>query len=246
MLATLSRKSDTSKAIFYALNRGDALTRYCNDGRLEIDNLPLEGALRGAAVRRRDYLSGADSGGERTAAAPPSSMRSIPRRFCAVWSRGSPSTRSIASMSGCPGTSPPSWPRRLCARGVRPSSPARPNEYETHTTLESSSECANAAIGSLRRTSLPAFAQTGSTNSVAATARPVLSSFARTGIKRTLGSSRASSNVTGSAFPWLKRLIRRTAPSAAQRRPSCSSQTAALPIPAWTVGTHKEKPPRRN
>lgn len=68
-LATLSRKSDTSQAILYALNRWGALTRYCDDGQLEIDNLPVERALRGVAIGRRNYLfAGADSGGERAAA----------------------------------------------------------------------------------------------------------------------------------------------------------------------------------
>lgn len=69
MLGTLSRKSDTSQAILYALNRWAALTRYCDDGHLEIDNLPAERALRGVAIGRRNYLfAGADSGGERAAA----------------------------------------------------------------------------------------------------------------------------------------------------------------------------------
>jgi transposase len=68
-LETLSKKSDTSRAILYALNRWEALTRYCADGRLEIDNLPVERALRGVAIGRRNYLfAGADSGGERAAA----------------------------------------------------------------------------------------------------------------------------------------------------------------------------------
>ncbi|SPD62578.1 transposase (fragment) (plasmid) [Cupriavidus neocaledonicus] len=68
-METLSRKSDTSRAILYALNRWEALTRYCDDGRLEIDNLPVERALRGVAIGRRNYLfAGADSGGERAAA----------------------------------------------------------------------------------------------------------------------------------------------------------------------------------
>ena len=67
-LETLSRKSDTSRAILYALNRWEALARYCDDGRLEIDNLPVERALRGVAIGRRNYLfAGADSGGERAA-----------------------------------------------------------------------------------------------------------------------------------------------------------------------------------
>lgn len=65
-LETLSRKSDTSRAILYALNRWEAFTRYCDDGRLEIDNLPVERALRGVAIGRRNFLfAGADSGGER-------------------------------------------------------------------------------------------------------------------------------------------------------------------------------------
>ena len=68
-LETLSRKSDTSRVILYALNRWAALTRYCDDGQLEIDNLPVERALRGVAIGRRNYLFvGADSG-ERCAAA---------------------------------------------------------------------------------------------------------------------------------------------------------------------------------
>lgn len=68
VLDTLSHKSDTSRAILYALNRWAASARYCDDGRLEIDNLPVERALRGVAIGRRNYLfAGADSGGERAA-----------------------------------------------------------------------------------------------------------------------------------------------------------------------------------
>jgi Transposase IS66 family len=37
-LLKLSRKSDTTAAIRYALELWEALTRYCDDGRLEIDN----------------------------------------------------------------------------------------------------------------------------------------------------------------------------------------------------------------
>ncbi len=67
--ATLSAKSDTTKAIRYALNRRPALVYYCSDGRAEIDDLIAERALRGVALGRRNYLFvGADSGGERAAA----------------------------------------------------------------------------------------------------------------------------------------------------------------------------------
>jgi transposase len=68
-METLSRKSDTTAAILYALNRWAALTRYVDDGRIEIDNSAAERALRGVALGRRNYLfAGADSGGERAAA----------------------------------------------------------------------------------------------------------------------------------------------------------------------------------
>jgi len=68
-LQTLSRKSDTTAAIMYALNLWPALTRYCDDGVIEIDNSAAERALRGIAIGRRNYLfAGADSGGERAAA----------------------------------------------------------------------------------------------------------------------------------------------------------------------------------
>ena len=36
----------TSLATLYALGRREELTRYCDDGRLEIDNLPVERAAR--------------------------------------------------------------------------------------------------------------------------------------------------------------------------------------------------------
>ena len=46
-----------------------ALERYCEDGRIEIDNSAAERALRGVSIGRRSYpFAGADSGGERAAA----------------------------------------------------------------------------------------------------------------------------------------------------------------------------------
>jgi transposase len=68
-LDKLSRKSDTSAAIMYALNLWPALVRYCDDGAIEIDNSAAERALRGVAIGRRKHLfAGANSGGERSAA----------------------------------------------------------------------------------------------------------------------------------------------------------------------------------
>src|SRR5207245_6339995 len=68
-LPKLSRKSDTTAAIRYALSLWDALLRYTNDGRLEIDTRAAERALRAFALGRKDYLfAGSASGGERAAA----------------------------------------------------------------------------------------------------------------------------------------------------------------------------------
>ena len=68
-LGKLSRKSDTALAVRYALSRWDALLRYVDDGRIEIDNNAAERALRTVALGRKNYLfAGSDAGGERAAA----------------------------------------------------------------------------------------------------------------------------------------------------------------------------------
>ena len=68
-LGKLSRKSDTTKAIRYALGRWDALMRFCDDGHLEIDNNAAERSLRAVVLGRKNYLfAGSDVGGERAAA----------------------------------------------------------------------------------------------------------------------------------------------------------------------------------
>jgi len=67
-LSKLSRKSETTAAIRYALVRWDALTRYIEDGHIEIDNNAAERSLRGVALGRKNYLfAGSDAGGERAA-----------------------------------------------------------------------------------------------------------------------------------------------------------------------------------
>ena len=68
-LARLSKKSDVTVAIHYALGRWTPLVRYCDDGALEIDNNPAERALRAVALGRKNYLfAGSNAGGERAAA----------------------------------------------------------------------------------------------------------------------------------------------------------------------------------
>jgi transposase len=67
-LVKLSRKSETAQAVRYALGRWDALLRYVDDGRLEMDNNAAERALRVVALGRKNYLfAGSDRGGERAA-----------------------------------------------------------------------------------------------------------------------------------------------------------------------------------
>ena len=67
-LGKLSRESDTSLAVRYALGRWEALMRYCDDGRLEIDNNAAERSLRAVALGRKNYLfAGSDRGGESAA-----------------------------------------------------------------------------------------------------------------------------------------------------------------------------------
>ncbi len=68
-LGKLSRKSDTTKAIRYALGRWEALMRFCDDGHLEIDNNAAERSLRTVVLgRKNDLFHGSDAGGERAAA----------------------------------------------------------------------------------------------------------------------------------------------------------------------------------
>ena len=68
-LSKLSKKSEVTAAIHYALGRWTQLLRYVDDGRIEIDNNAAERALRAVALGRKNYLfAGSDTGGERAAA----------------------------------------------------------------------------------------------------------------------------------------------------------------------------------
>lgn len=64
-LRRLSPKSVMAKAIVYGTKRWTALTRFLDDGRLEIDNNIAEHSLRGIAVGSRNWLlAGSHVGGE--------------------------------------------------------------------------------------------------------------------------------------------------------------------------------------
>jgi len=67
-LSRVSKKSELAKAIGYVLTRWSALTRYRDDGRVEIDNNAAERSLRVVALGRKNYLfCGSGAGGERAA-----------------------------------------------------------------------------------------------------------------------------------------------------------------------------------
>jgi transposase len=57
-------KSPPGRAVRYTLKNWTALTRYCEDGSLEIDNNATERAIRGVAVGRNNWMFfGSDQGG---------------------------------------------------------------------------------------------------------------------------------------------------------------------------------------
>jgi hypothetical protein len=61
-------KSPEGRAVRYTLKNWEALTRYAEDGDLEIDNNATERAIRGVAVGRNNWVFfGSDHGGETAA-----------------------------------------------------------------------------------------------------------------------------------------------------------------------------------
>lgn len=64
-LAAVSKKSTLAEAIRYALTRWSGLTRFVEDGRIEIDSNVVERAIRPIALNRKNALfAGSDGGGE--------------------------------------------------------------------------------------------------------------------------------------------------------------------------------------
>ena len=67
-LRTVSAKSPLAGAIQYTLVRWTALTRFRDDGRIDIDNNTAERSIRSIVLGRRNYLfAGSDRGGESAA-----------------------------------------------------------------------------------------------------------------------------------------------------------------------------------
>jgi transposase len=64
-LALISQKTKLAEAIRYVLSRWEGLTRFIDDGRIEIDSNVVERAIRPIALNRKNALfAGSDGGGE--------------------------------------------------------------------------------------------------------------------------------------------------------------------------------------
>jgi transposase len=67
-LAQISNKSSLATAIRYTTSRWSAMTRFVDDGRLDLSNNAAERAMRPIAVGRNNWtFAGSDTGGERAA-----------------------------------------------------------------------------------------------------------------------------------------------------------------------------------
>ena len=66
---TVANGGGTARAIDYTLRRWAALSRYAQDGRLPIDNNPVENAIRPIAIGKKNWLfAGSERAGKRAAA----------------------------------------------------------------------------------------------------------------------------------------------------------------------------------
>ena len=120
---TVLPKSPLGQAIGYVLPRWDGFTRYCEDGRLAIDNNLSERTLRPCAIGRKNWLFlGSDRGGARR----PSCSAWWPAPSDTNWSH-SPicATCSPASARALPIICPNCCPTLGCA-DTPPPSAARP------------------------------------------------------------------------------------------------------------------------
>jgi transposase len=61
----ISQKSKLADAVRYALSRWEGLTRFIEDGRIELDNNAVERSIRPIALNRKNALfAGSDGGAE--------------------------------------------------------------------------------------------------------------------------------------------------------------------------------------
>lgn len=116
-LGLVSQKSKLAEAIRYALSRWQGLSRFLDDGRVEIDSNVVERAIRIARMRSLPAPTAAASTGPSSPRSwrPSSSTPSIRKPISATSSpASSPAIRKARSTACCPGPRPPSrsrpWP----------------------------------------------------------------------------------------------------------------------------------------
>ena len=64
-LGLISQKSKLAEAIRYTLSRWEGLTRFIDDGRIQLDNNTVERSIRPIALNRKNALfAGSDGGAE--------------------------------------------------------------------------------------------------------------------------------------------------------------------------------------
>ena len=64
-LSTVAGRSPMAEAIRYTLTRWEGLTRFLDDGRIELDSNPVERSMRPIALNRKNALfAGSDEGAE--------------------------------------------------------------------------------------------------------------------------------------------------------------------------------------
>ncbi|MET4519727.1 hypothetical protein ABIB81_009085 [Bradyrhizobium sp. I1.7.5] len=85
----LAEKSDTAKALRYALRHWDGLTLYLDDGRIEMDTNAVERAMRPIKLNAKNSLfAGCDEGAENWAVLASLIETALCRaRHSAVWTK---------------------------------------------------------------------------------------------------------------------------------------------------------------
>jgi transposase len=83
-LAGLPKEGELTSAIRYALSNWIALTRYRDDGRLEIDSNAAERALRCVALGRKNWLFGKSQKSRGSYASPPNRVNAPSPDGCPV------------------------------------------------------------------------------------------------------------------------------------------------------------------
>ncbi|WP_244978819.1 IS66 family transposase [Bradyrhizobium pachyrhizi] len=65
-LLEVSKKSALGKAIRYALKHWEGLTRFIDDGRIEIDSNTVERSIKPIALEKKNYLFAGSEGADET------------------------------------------------------------------------------------------------------------------------------------------------------------------------------------